>query len=1073
MKLCLGLKLASLALLIVATTTLLPAKPASAAYVDLPAQVPTVKNADSNALDPHQYIHLSTYGNDAGDGDPGAELDSSFLKYYVPDTNKDSNKTFYLNVVDRVRPHKYACDNYKVRWTVTQLDSLETPRGDIAQGEINVNRCAGDTGYSGYSFSFDGGDLLKSSVPSHQSLATALIRFKIIPEPGWGLSPMSSTFSVKASSSGRLGYAAAMLNYGTAFDYLASSKAVNIYPSLSGTSEATSRPGPYGTGPGETPPQHTISQKFGVPCEYTGPGSIIVKFKDADKGTRPPQDDTLKLSVKHYGPSGGYIGTTVYGTSANPVSWDLPGVDGSYGLFAMDVIPKHKYRIDFENVEGGNAIGLYYPFDSGDFNLDCPPPPSAENINCKTYTKTVFRDDPSSTGSSVYRFTVFPKPTNGTNVDGIDGTVAQPVEGLGGIRSTKGDWKTYKTGYVYQSGEIWVTGGSYDHSFDFPPPTAQGWQVYVEKWDHTINRNPTPTSDTIDWYYHATIIQTEDNCYSASCSGLSVIEAPKPPGGDESSVVANKQFSIYGLVNNTGTAWLPVHVFVDGAYSVYGGFQDVGWVYPGAGQPQGVINAPVGAPRDEVASQAITVRIVYGNPANNFTVASCPFIVDTYKEFDIYPTAESMVLNPDNENPSSATFNSLASNTGHPVSATASRSVTKNGGSFASWSTSGNFGVVSYNDTKTIVPPAVIPGDNYCGTIAISPAQGWVGPTKVLVTNPSRSDGPVCSRVTNKPYLKVYGNDVSAGGGFGAACVASTAVGIETYGRNVPGGRAGSGTQLAATALGQINGFASSSVRTPGTPLGLSFANTMNKTGGSSTKPASGGKFGGDPACPTDYYGTTQLPNGNPNKVISSTSPVTVNTLADGKQTLITPTGGTVTLNTGSSFSGRHTVYVDGDVFIKDNITYNAPPGGWGTTSQIPFFTLVAKGNIYISQNVTQLDGLYVAQPRDDMTRGEIYTCRAAGNGSLIASADLWKECGGATNSRQLVINGAFVAKYVHFSRTFKTLRDATAGERYPSNAAEVFRFSPEMYLAEPMFRPRGTSTTGEYDYITTLPPIL
>src|SRR5690606_32751320 len=62
----------------------------------------------------------------------------------------------------------------------------------------------------------------------------------------------------------------------------------------------------------------------------------------------------------------------------------------------------------------------------------------------------------------------------------------------------------------------------------------------------------------------------------------------------------------------------------------------------------------------------------------------------------------------------------------------------------------------------------------------------------------------------------------------------------------------------------------------------------------------------------------------------------------------------------GGNFTGRKVLYVSGDVVINSNIEYNTSP--WGSVENIPNFTLVVDGNIFINRNVTQLDGLYVAQ---------------------------------------------------------------------------------------------------------------
>jgi hypothetical protein len=89
-----------------------------------------------------------------------------------------------------------------------------------------------------------------------------------------------------------------------------------------------------------------------------------------------------------------------------------------------------------------------------------------------------------------------------------------------------------------------------------------------------------------------------------------------------------------------------------------------------------------------------------------------------------------------------------------------------------------------------------------------------------------------------------------------------------------------------------------------------------------------------------------------------------------------------------------------------------------------------------------------------------------------------------------LVVNGAFVAQHVQLQRTFGSLRNSVSGETPQSAAhacevgstgtanrgdcaAEIFNFSPEMYLAQPPFMPSGGPASSKYDYITSLSPVL
>jgi hypothetical protein len=132
----------------------------------------------------------------------------------------------------------------------------------------------------------------------------------------------------------------------------------------------------------------------------------------------------------------------------------------------------------------------------------------------------------------------------------------------------------------------------------------------------------------------------------------------------------------------------------------------------------------------------------------------------------------------------------------------------------------------------------------------------------------------------------------------------------------------------------------------------------------------------------------------------------------------------------------------------------------------MPLFQLVVRGNIYISESVTQLDGIYIAQPTS-ATNGNIYTCASA-SGVPVATNDtaIYTRC-----SNTLTVNGAFIAREVQFLRTRGTLSQSSPAELSTSgNIAEVFNFSPATWIQQP---PVPTDMLEGYDAITSLPPVL
>jgi hypothetical protein len=363
---------------------------------------------------------------------------------------------------------------------------------------------------------------------------------------------------------------------------------------------------------------------------------------------------------------------------------------------------------------------------------------------------------------------------------------------------------------------------------------------------------------------------------------------------------------------------------------------------------------------------------------------------------------------------------------------------------------------VSLSD-KNIPVPGALAGDSYCTVVTVNPGTGlYNGAGAVITPGPAKPSTPSCVTIANLPYVSFYGNDVSAGAAFKrpSACIAGDGAGA-TISTNLNAANVGSSVQFAAFALGSINTFVSASQRTvaPTTPKGLSFASTTGPYGG---------VFGANPRC-LDYYGTPPSPD-------MATTSVNVSAI-DGVKSYKPGGAGTGTLTLSASTPitrGKHvTLYVDGNVVISNNLTMES--SGWTTTDSIPTFDLIVKGNIYVQNNVNQLDGWYIAQPKNDGTKGEITTCAKPGGGLYnLASSELYTNC-----ATQLVINGSFTAKKVHFLRTANSLRDGSLREAAPGKAAEVFRFSPETYLAKHALPQSAVTGVGSTDYYTTLPPVL
>ena len=401
-----------------------------------------------------------------------------------------------------------------------------------------------------------------------------------------------------------------------------------------------------------------------------------------------------------------------------------------------------------------------------------------------------------------------------------------------------------------------------------------------------------------------------------------------------------------------------------------------------------------------------------------------------------------------------------------------------------SFTVTGGYGAGSATGFIPVSPscPASAPplqaGDVVCISYTVDPATGEMTSNgSPLNSSGSVDSSQVCSApVVDMPYAHFFGLDVSAGGNFDSSdnkCLSSVPApsGIDAFVKGTGPLVRGSAVQYGALALGPVNSFGSASLR-PTIPTardGLTFANQ--------------GTLGnlGTTHCVPDYFGTkptslTEWPTDVSMAPFDSSSVTTPQQFWYGRA------GGT----TVNGFSGvgqgikngnRIAIYITGDAYITKDIRFKLTPT-WSSPADVPSFYLIATGNIYISPNVSQLDGVYVAQG------GTINTC--APGFSAYSAATLYDNC-----TNQLTVNGAFVAKKVNLYRTFASLRNSQGGESPlgplgPDNctingarsstydcAAEVFNFSPETFLSKPALGSPPSSGITKYDFISSFSPVL
>lgn len=357
-----------------------------------------------------------------------------------------------------------------------------------------------------------------------------------------------------------------------------------------------------------------------------------------------------------------------------------------------------------------------------------------------------------------------------------------------------------------------------------------------------------------------------------------------------------------------------------------------------------------------------------------------------------------------------------------------------------------------------------------------------------------------CSRP--EPYFKVYGNDIAAGGDFAPSCdltsIPNPRAAIFGFHRSDHKEGAttltdrirGAGAQMGVFALGQIEGFHSGTLQSPRennnpeSPVnGLTFGNfgdpligppapnsyNWDTAGGSKILDpnrvvADGGKGGQCRGIP-DYY---TIASDNIGALTITNGPVNPTSITGG---YYRPPSGALVLNGANGLTGRRTIVVDGDVYINGNITFDYGSG-------VPSLYVIAKGNIYISRNVRQIAGVFVAQRYDSPEAngdpgGTIFTCASGNDGGAprpVTGNNIRNDC-----NSSLTITGSFIANRIRLLRTNGRVGLSQQNEDWTAeeNIAEIFKSSPGVYLSAPTHLQKPSNGNVEYDSIQNLPPVL
>jgi hypothetical protein len=641
-------------------------------------------------------------------------------------------------------------------------------------------------------------------------------------------------------------------------------------------------------------------------------------------------------------------------------------------------------------------------------------------------------------------------------------------------------------------------------------------------------------------YDVGTVNSGTSQCYSGSCTISSVNYGPFS--------IEGQQYTAYVTFYNSGPQILMSQLYyTSGAqlgysYGAEGSSSSGGTGYLSS---SGYDNLTQGQ-----TTTTIPIKITAGNGAhyetpevqmeyigaNGFALGpACTYSpVDVYEPFNLSIQQPNISLAPSNEAPTSVSYSTqICNSTNVPVDASST--------SYA-YETPASGGRVDLNENGTHVSPPPIPasgcinpintseginpkqanaGDQYCDSIQADYTTGYVGgggPGDLQDMQTSASETAPCAVVDNEPYVQAFGNDVIGDSAFnattsgGSTCgAAGDTSGIYTFSHATSGSRgpsAGSYSQFGAQALAAIEGLGSAGLRSAGNPpsgsIGLSFSNTSGTSGGSGDGSALGGNFGTSLCAPSPDYSSEELPAAQQHSYSSSDTNNSTMSSGDwnaGSGADSTTVIGSTAFPSGPNNTGTITVpegvsaaiIVNGNAYIDSNIVYQNS-NSWSSISQIPSLWIIATGNIYIDPSVTNLDGVFIAQPSGNgQNTGIIDTCANEDGAISITQDYLYGDGNGLPGcDNQLTINGAFMDQATMLDRSFSSLRYSTPGEYpadgesnscgtpgqainssdsggYPTCAAEVFNFSPEIYLAPPALE----QIPGKYDYITSLSPVL
>lgn len=472
-------------------------------------------------------------------------------------------------------------------------------------------------------------------------------------------------------------------------------------------------------------------------------------------------------------------------------------------------------------------------------------------------------------------------------------------------------------------------------------------------------------------------------------------------------------------------------------------------------------------------------RIIFEDGSGNRIYGinrNCGNLVGNLQPLEIPPDATpsttpipSALFGGDDESPTKVTLNARSDQTSPAYSVVVTRSIyiVRSGSTIQTsipgypdetWSGSGShtFGTVEINDPPN-APLNLNLGDEICVSVTIDrPAVKILSDGTIIDIPGGTPTDKSCKRIVNKPYLNFLGGDVATGGDFEGAASCSGTGGIKAYRKTSTG--FGSGVAFAAMVFG----------------TGTVDTTTDFATGMAQASPVAGSLVFAKPSgalegnhCIKDYFkdfmATGVIPKTDTDVDVSSV----VAGWGNGNYRL----PGGISLHGNLPNNLRARLYVDGDLYVTDSIRYIN--SNWADMNAIPSLHVYVRGNIYIEEDVTEMVGMFVAQPKKDVGgnpvpgTGQVVTCTGPA-GAVIGAAALFGRC-----NAPLKVKGALVANKVKWLRTANSLRNGSSADRTlaGSRAAETVELTPEFLMVAPPDVDPGD--LPYYQFFTTLPPVL